>query len=655
MSGTILSSFGAPRSPGPSIAAKAAAGLPPVGVRLAEFDTFRQGYAGATVEVFLAGTTQLAPLFLDPGLSMPTGNPQTLLTGTDINGTTYGKWVSALYTFVPYTLLINDTDTTGVERPAVLSLPGQDVTLATAQARRGSYPLAISDWLDREVYAGLYGPLSQSAGSAACTATLVAAIGAAAGQGGGDVTLPAGYIPFTTLTLPQGVVLRGKGAGATTLASYETQAVITLAGDASGLADLTLDGVNVIANSIGVYGSDIDASQFDNVNIQRFETGLQLYGGGACTWRNLSVTNCSTNVDLRGDSHKGSSEAGSALANVVWEGGIISLCTANGLSLEFVDLPISGVTLIGVGFVSNAGAALEIKGARSCDFQDCYWTGNLVNLNVEDGTNTTYIAQNTVESIVFNSGSMNGGKLNFNGQCVDVQLRRMTITNVSYNLTIPQTPIILVDCLEDAKTSATGDTTKLLRLSTSDRGTVAGVTTDATTITAWSGQIPAGGAALLVVKAIARRREGPEYGIFHIQTGVERPGAQLPVGIVTTAFTAGKIVIGQTSGASARITTVSVTAYSGTLTVRDVVGTFIIGETIVDANNGSGSVSGGLVYTDVTLDAIGTTTLRPTSQTASAPGYAITCDAVAGQVRVRLAGLAGHTVEWTVEISIFEP
>lgn len=628
-----------------------------IGIRVREFDQYRKGYAAATVHIYVANSTDLAPLYLDPLRTRATVNPVRLTTYTDGDGVTFGKFATPIYTNHPYYVTATDTEftaTSGIEQPPLVSLVGEDLSLATAAAARGGRFTTLQDWLDREVWAGSFGTLLESDGSEACTLTLQAAIGAAAGQGGGYVNLPAGNIPFTRLTLSEGVVLRGKGKGTTTLRSFETQSVITLSGDGAGLIDLTLDGISVIAGSIGVAGVNVDASIMDNVLVQRFETGIRFKGAASGLWRNLSVSGCHTGAELRGDADLGQSAAGSSVANMRWEGGVVSLCTVAGVSLNFYDQPVREITLIDVGFVSNTGIAAKINGARDLSFEDCYWSSNLSNLSITDDTNTSLVAENTVENVSFRGGSFTAGTLTFNGACAGIQFVRTAMTNVSYNLTIPQSPITLIDCIEDSATTATGDTTKLQRSASDDRGTYAGVTTDATPITAWSRLLPAGGVVLVAAKIIGRRRNGPEYGIFHIEAGAARPGATLAVSLVTMPFTPGKVVIGQTSGASARITATSVTTGSGTVTLRDIRGTFISGEVLLDAANGTGRVNGQLVFPDAGLDGGGVTTIRA-AQVTGAAGYAVGMDVSGGQVRVRLTGAANHIIEWTVEITIMEP
>ena len=663
MSGTSLSVFGTPHARSPTILDKAAGGLPNQGIRVSDFDTFRQGYAEATVEVMIAGTTDHAPLFFDLGLSRPAPNPQTLIAFTDINGTTYGKWARPIYTYVPFTCLINDTDSTGVVQVALTDLAGQDASLAIAAGRRGSYALTIGDWLDREVYAGLFGTLDENAGSGACTATLIAAIGAAAAQGGGVVTLPAGTIPITALVLPEGVILTGKGPAATTLLSLEAQPVITLAGDGSGLAELTLDGVNVNGGSVGVFGVDVDMCRFERVLIKRFDVGVQFRGLANSTWRDLSVSNCNTNIELRGDSDAIGSNAGAAISNIRWEGGFVSLATSAGLSLNFIDLTITDVTLVGVQFDSNLGQAIKINGARRVTFEGCSWSSNLTNVLIQDDQNLAKAASNTVQQVLFESGSMNGGALTFDGTCEDVALRRLGLFGVSFNLTVPRNGITVLDCIEDAATTATGDLTKLLRQESAGRGRTVGVTADsgaAVTITAWSLSLDPGQVVLLEAKIIARARNNDDYGVFWIAAGAFRPAAVLPVQLMTGSYTPGLVVTGQRSGASARVTRFHDDTGSGSLALRDITGTFLQGEKITDTQTGSGLVGGALQYSNSSIDGGGVTVLRPaqvgtTFTPPDTPGYNVNIDTFGDLLRVRVTGATGHYVEWTVEVDLTEP
>ena len=85
MAVTRLGLIGLPTGAG-TITAKADTSLPPFGMLLGDFDVWQPTYGAATVLAVIAGTTQRARLFSDPGLTTEIANPQTLLTMTDENG-----------------------------------------------------------------------------------------------------------------------------------------------------------------------------------------------------------------------------------------------------------------------------------------------------------------------------------------------------------------------------------------------------------------------------------------------------------------------------------------------------------------------------------------------------------------------------------------
>ena len=63
-----------------------------------EFDLWREGYAGAIVQIFKEGTTTYADVFEDVNLSTPADDPQTLISET-LNGRTFGKVWRTAYGF----------------------------------------------------------------------------------------------------------------------------------------------------------------------------------------------------------------------------------------------------------------------------------------------------------------------------------------------------------------------------------------------------------------------------------------------------------------------------------------------------------------------------------------------------------------------------
>lgn len=652
---TGLSLFGVPSTKAATIRDKALAGLPPLGLRIADFDVWRQGYGGAVVEAIVAGTTAtLAQLFADPGLSQAIPNPQLLISMTDANGAVYGKWAAPVYAYQPYVLFINSTDGTGVQVPPVTSLAGQDVSLAVALSRRGSYAVAIADVLDRTVDATLYGSLSPSDGSATTTATIAAAIGAASTQGGGDVLLPAGTFNINSVTLPQGVILRGKGKGATTLLSSATSIpVVTIGGDGAGLAELTLDGINLSPKSIGVQGTGVLYPVMSHVLVKRFETGVRFYGCSEFQWKDLSVSNCTNGADLRGDGDIGNTGIGTETASGSWESGDVTLCTTYGLTAEFVDKSVRDLVLSQVRFLSNSGDAIRLTGTRGMSFVDCQWNSNISDLVIKDGTNTTFAAINTTQRLRIDGGTINGGSITVMDTAQDVQLRGVNIINMSLVLSVPLNPIVLVDCITDANTTTTGDLTKLLRRQTSGiGGVVTGITTDNTPLAAWQMLMPSGGVTMISARAIARQRNGLAQEDFWVAGTVIRPPASLPYQSGTAAFTVGLIITGRTSGATARVIAKAGTIATGTLTIRDISGTFLSGEVISDTSAGSASFVGTITTSNAALDTTGSVVIRA----AGTAGGAATCAvlvAVSGSLaQVTVQGVVAQTFEWSVEASL---
>ena len=650
---TALSIRGVSITAPPAIAAKPAGGLPVYGQRVQDFDTWRPGYAGAMVEVIIAGTTERAALFSDPYRGVEIANPQTLLTWADTNGETFGKFATPVYAYQPYVLYINATDSTGIERPAITDLAGQDISGSLVSSTRGDYPKAMADFADLVIHASMYGVISDDAGSALSTATLVAAIGAAAAQGGGVVALPAGNIPYTPITLPTGVRLRGQGLNATTMRCQESGNTITLGGDGAGLEELTVDGINLVGGSVGIHGADVAQPHFKNVMIRRFETGGKLLGGSAANWDNLSFSNCGGGVELRGDTDSGGNGNGAEIANIQWGSGAVSLCTSYGIAVRFVDQPAREIVLRGVGFSSNIGPALLLHGARGVIARDCYWTGNTSNIQIEDDNNSLYANDNTTSRITIQGGQIDGGEILFNGTCNQVVLDHVDLKDVSYNLTVPTNHIMLRDCIEDAACTSTGDTKKLVRWSSFDEGVVTGITTDATATVAWQLEMASGEVGLFQAEAVGRARNNITYGIFWIVAGAARPAATLAFNIQTGNYTAGLVVTGTTSGASARIVAVVQAAGSGTLTLRDIEGTFISGELITDTSTGSARVSGSLGTSNVALDATGSDPVRV--DTITGTGWDVVFDVSGSMMQVKVTGEAANTIEWTVKVRKLVP
>lgn len=622
-------------------------------VRIRDFDLWRAGYAGAIVTVYEAGTTTPATLYAEPTMATLLNNPQTLQTRQDTNGQTYGKFAVPVYVAVAYTLSIDTGERGGVERPPITALDGADVSLALVTGTRGQEARTLASVVDWSIWAQAFGDLSDAVGAAVCTATLQAAIGAAAAQGGGLVRIPAGNFPFTTLTLPEGVVLAGEGASATTLRSTITAAVITIGGDGAGITDLTLDGVNVNTGSVGVYAINKVGMRFENCLVRRFATGLRVLGAEACRWRNFSISECSVAGDLRGDLDAATSGLGAPFRNIEWNGGAIAFNVLKGLHFRAVDALCENIRLAGLEFEGNLADALILEGVRDLRSEGCWFANGLRGLHVLDNITTPLPAINTSARIDviggYFDGAATGMEIKYEGECVNITLRRVRQTNISHNLVSPQNAITRIDCIQDALTTITGLKTYLLSQDTDHGGTLSGVTTGAVDVVAWSEAVPPGKTWLVTAKVTARQRNGTGRGRWWVAAGVDRPCATLAYINLTGTFTVAAILTGATSGASARINANA----AGTLTISDITGTFQNGETITDGA-ATATASGTISTSNAALDSGGSVdVIAPVdSLSGTATDVFVSVSGPSAQVTVR--GDTALTIDWVVEIDVLK-
>lgn len=634
-----------------TIAAKALDGLPPYGMRIGEFDTWQPGYGGAIVLAIRAGTqNERARLYADPGLTEELPNPQTLLTMTDENGTDYGMWAQHVYTPDAAFLIINEGRSTGILRPPLYAVDGEDASGMVVASRRGGYLRSVQDVIDDEIYATAFGSLADANGGEANTAVLNAAIGAAAAQGGGRVILPSGRIIVTHLTLPQSVVFKGQGLGVTTLTSTFAGVGITLDGDGAGLEDLTLDGINLVPGSVGVAGTGIVSPVFRNVLVKRFAKGVRFLGVTDAEWSSLYVSDCVQGVELRGDTDPSGSGTGGVVRNISWRGGGVNLCTTAGLSLIFFDALVENVVLDGVAITDNLSDGLLLSGTRNITVSGAsYFTAaeGQRAVKIQDDSNLTLRALNTTDHITFRGGIFDGGTLLFNGTCAAVVFERSDFRGVSFDLTVPSEVIVLDNCIEDAETTATGDTTKLMRSFQSDDRQVVGNTADAVPTVAWSKTLEPGEVGYFEAEVVAQQQDGIKYGLWHVVSGAYRPGGDLAFNLQTDNFTAGSVLTGATSGATARIMAVVQAAGSGTLTLGDVEGTFQDGEEITDADGGDARVDGTISTASAALDAGGSTDLRTERTTGTYDAY---WDVSGAKVRLMVVGDTSEAVQWTARV-----
>lgn len=661
---TALSPYGIPRTrggfngkgsnPGGVFPAKPSGGLPPLGFTIPDFDIWRPGYSAAKVQITMAGSVQPAPIFYDVLLTQPAPNPQILDTQVDSNKVTYGRWRRPIYTYVPYYLLINDTDTTGVVYPPVLSLDGEDGSfMLVNNGAPGAPPVTMRAFLQRRIDVANYGPWTPNAGAQSNGVTLAAAIGAAGSMGGGTVVIPGGTFPVTPFTLPQGVILEGQGLAATVIQCISGAPAMTMGGDGCGFRNLTFDGVVVAQNSIGISATGKNALVLDNVLVQRFQFGILARGLENCTWTNFSISGCTGAATLSGDSATG---LGNGVSNILWIGGNVSLNLRSGFVVQVIDVGCNNIKLIGVSFTHNQGAAVDWLGVHDSTLDNCSWDSNAVNWNINDGANTMLATIATTRNVVIKSGTVNGGAVNgaqciFGGTCTNVRVQDATIFNCNIELLVPLNFIVFQDCFLDPSTVVTGTTKQFVTLRTADTGIVTGVTLDNAALVAWQLQLKPGEVCFVTAQAVAKQINGANFGIFWEACGAEQPGATLAYSSGTSAFSVGTFLTGAVSKATAIIQAKSGSTASGTLTLIQVTGSFLVGEVITDSAGGVATATGAFTPANTVLDATGQTHVRTPTVTGSS-GYAVGIVVSSQMVQVTVTGATGHVVDWDVKVSV---
>ena len=619
--------------------------MPTLAQRIPDFDLWRQGYAGATVQVLKAGTTEAADIFLDPAALFPANNPQTLQS-TSVGNTTFGKWIQPIYVTEAYYLRINSIDETGAAQIALQTVVGEDVSESIAKPRRANVTRQVQDIIDQQIFARDYGAIGDE--PATNTATINAAIGAAATQQGGAVILPSGNIEINNLSLPENVILVGQGRDATTLRSVQAQNVITMGGERCGLMMLTLDGNNLVPDGVGVFSEAKDRIIFVDVDVKRFETGVKFEGGAFMDWRNLFITNCESGAIL-----KGVTDAPFEFNQ--WRGGAVRQCTGEALHLEFDGDWVRHNAIEAIRFEENVGdSTLKITGAPFTKVIDCSWVSNIRNIDIADGADTSQEDKNQVISLLFDGGFMIGGELRLDGRAQDIQFSRFDFRDVDWDLQIPTNKVLLTDCFEDRDVSISFGGDKLARFATDSFGEIRGVTTDNAWITAWQQEIEPGQVAYVEAKAIGNRRDGVGYCVAHVASGATRPGAELNFINKISNFTIGTILTGGTSGATARIIDADQAGASGDLTLRDIIGTFVDGETLTDTSTGEATADGAISLSNAALDSEGSTKLRTTAVTATKP-YDARINVSTGKVVVQVRGETDEILEWVVRVERFAP
>lgn len=630
-------------------------------MRIAEFDVWRPGYGGASVKVYEAGTTTLAPVFSDEACTVGAANPQILLSWSDAAGNLYGKFAQPIYTNVAYQININSTDQTGIDRPPLTELDGVDASAAEVTPTDGGEVTTLADLASRYFDIRNSGPLSPT-DSATNTTTFENAIGIASAAGGGHVIVPPGTWPVIALSLPPNVVLEGFGRGVTTITSQTNANVLTLTGDRAGLAHLTLDGIDLIASSVGVYAVNRSETVFDDAEVKRFDTGMWFKGGHRNHWRDLYLSGCNINAKLHGDSDSGATGLGDLFRNNDWTGGKVDLENTDGVQLFYKDKRCSHWVLRQVGFENSSGMAVRISGARLGAFEGCWWLGNTGNVSIADDSDTSNAARlnNTCEDIAFRrclmgpaDGSTSpppaGGMVTIAGTALDIVFDQCEFQGVAITLNSPQNAIQVRDCLEDSNVTLSGDGTKWIRIKSMNRGASFGLTSGAVATRAWSETLKPGQIAYVEAKILGIQRDGVDVAQYHIARQVKRPGSTLPYDTRTVTFTVGTIVTGQTSGATARILADTNSTSSGVFTLKDIIGAFTIGETMTDTAGGSARCAGAQTDQDAVALA-GLLTIATAFEDDSS--WDATIDVNSGDVRVMVTGDTAMNIEWTVDVEM---
>lgn len=602
------------------------------------FDIWQEGYAGSTVTVYVANTTTPAAIFSDEAGLSPLANPQTLQSLT-IGDRSFGKWAQAVYVNQAYYLDINTSEQTGITRLAIDSLDAEDAGNAEVKPNGRSVARDLDEHLAQEIWAEDFGAFT---GSASGNNTILqAAIGAASAVGGGKVLLPSGTITFTQLTLPAGVILVGKGIDVTILQSVVADKIITNSGDRAGLHELTLDGLNKQANSVGIYSENRSDLDLDHVVVKRFATGVHQVGAQHNHWREFSTLDCDNGAILKGENLSGD---GGPLQFIDWFGGEVNDCSVAGVTLDFVDLELSQNRIGHVHFDGNAIGVI-FDGARFTKLDVCTFDANTTNLLFRDDLagSTSSLAKGVGLQVV--QCRFNGGGITVSGQAGDVVFRDSAFVGVTWTLTTPRNAVKLENCVEDSTTTISGDGTKLVRGFENLEGFTRGVTTGNVATKAWSLKLDPGEMCTGLARVTGKQRNGTDKGAYVFAFTAQKAPSTLAYDAQTANFTVGLVVTGQTSGASGRIIADTDAGVTGTLTLHSITGTFVDNETITDTGGGSATANGALVAGSVSV-------LSQASITASETDAAWNAVAAAtvDEIEVQVTGNTAKTVDWTVHV-----
>lgn len=626
---------------------KALADAAATSILIDEFDTWQPGYAGAIVRIFRAGTTELAAVYKDLQRTQKADNPQRLITREDNLGRTYGKFIDPIYTDTAYYLDIDAQQQTGVQRPGLTTLRQEDASEAVVTAKGGEAARQLREIVADTVHALNYGPMRPER-PAVNTATIQAAIGAASNDGGGVVRMPPGTYAITSLTVPQGVLLAGQGQDATMLQSEDATRVVTVEGDDGGLMDMTLDGVQLTPGSTGVWSRAIQRLRLYNVRIGRFDVPFQHRGGDGHEYRNLHLNNTNRPAQFLGDSDPQSGDLGAAFERLDWLGGVVSNMTGTGVDFSVINRPCRHHAIRNVLFRDNVGSeAVFLNGPSHVRFEDCAWRGNFTNLTVRDSQTASIDARRLVDLHLI-GGSIEGGENVFDGTCRDVRFERMRLEDVTWNLNVPENPILVRDSQETGG-AIKGASTKLTRMRDIDEGYTLGSTTDGANVLAWETELGAGEVIHLNVFATALQTDADEHAVFHVEHAAQGGAATLNWDGQTSNFTVGETVKGQTSGASGIIQAQTDNGTSGSLTLIKVAGSFVDNETIQEIDNsGEARVNGTESYASASL--LGSKVSHKAQKSTNATNWDVVFAVSNRKVQVAVSGDSGDDIDWVIRV-----
>ena len=604
------------------------------GQAVREFDRWVPLYGGAIVYIRKAGSNALASVFTDPEMTEPASNPQTLLS-QEHEGVRYGKFLRPIYTPDAYQCDINTTDQTGVIRPALFALAGEDGDRLLVTADGGSLPRTLEAHMGQDVFVADYGLLGRSA--AENTRAITAAIGQAGARGGGIVRLPPGTLDIDPISVPTGVVLTGYARIATILRSTTAASIVTLAGDGAGLADLTLDGVSVIAGSTGVLSEQQDDILIRNVDIKRFETNLHVAGGMRPRFDRLSLLNGTYGGRIKGETE--------TLEGLWWTGGQISQHITAGLWIEYVDAPAAHLTLQEVAFRDNLTDGLILDGAQFVRLDDCVFDDNARTIRFRDVDDEAGFCSN----IRVVRAEVADCQIYVDGLAIDLMMERCVFSGTEFYLapTMGQ-HLVLRDCAEDAAVTTAGDGTRMVRQRSTDRGAVVGTTTSNSPVKAFAYNLEPGEVALVRARVIANGLDSEDHAAYVVEQAARRDTADLDYDSGTIAINVGDQIVGGTSGASAYVTAKSGTTAAGTLSLRAIVGTFQNNEALLVVGTPCALVNGGITDPNVSmLDSLATVFAFESDTL-----MACVLGASGDEVQVQVTGLPSKTVVWTAECDI---